>query len=171
MSDTWTIFIQISLVMPECINLILLLMAIYGMHHGIEIGHPLYAILFLNLIIALCFTLFDIVGFVFLPADKFMTLTNTNSGLSLFFHCTSWCITSIIRYIYIAHDDWIHSTIPSHKNQCRAAFVLAFIMSLFFAFPMYGYALFLGKCSIITQCFDFKGQENVLLHKIAFSYN
>jgi hypothetical protein len=96
--------------------------------------------------VALFFTMIDIIAFVFLTADKFMTLTNTNIGLSLLFHCTSWCITSIVRYIYIAHNDWIHRKIPSHKKQCRAAFVMAFTMSLSLAFPVYGYALFLGKC-------------------------
>ena len=51
------------LIVPEYFNLIVLIVGVYGMYQGIEITHPLYAILFVNLIVPLCFTSMDLVMF------------------------------------------------------------------------------------------------------------
>jgi hypothetical protein len=42
---------------------------------------------------------------------------NLGSGLSLDFHVTSWCVTSVIRYVYIEHDEWIHGRVPDVRRQ------------------------------------------------------
>jgi len=42
--------LKLLLVLPDHANLILLLFAVYGMYQGIEIRHPLYSVLFMNLI-------------------------------------------------------------------------------------------------------------------------
>jgi hypothetical protein len=131
----------------EYLNLIFLLLGLYGMYQGVEIQHPLYAILFLNLSVALFFTALDTIAFNFIPSDKFLTLSNTISGLSLFFHCTCWCMTSIIRYIYIFHDNWIQDFMPSHKRQCHSAFALSILFSVGLSVPVYGYAFYLGMIS------------------------
>jgi hypothetical protein len=39
-------------VLPDCANVTVLLIGLYGMYQGIEVQHPLYAVLFLNLAVS-----------------------------------------------------------------------------------------------------------------------
>jgi hypothetical protein len=138
-------FIHTCLFVSELFNLVILLCAIYGMQQGIETQHPLYAVLFLNLLVPAAFTIVDIVGFPFFPLEKYFKLINANSSLSLFFHCTSWCVTSVIRFVYIEYEERIHKFMPSVKSQCVVAVAFAVVAFPFFAFPSFCYALYLGK--------------------------
>jgi len=56
-------------------------------------------------------------------------------------------MTSIIRYIYIFHDNWIQDFMPSHKRQCHSAFALSILFSVGLSVPVYGYAFYLGMIS------------------------
>jgi hypothetical protein len=93
----------------------------------------------------LLFTLLDLIAFFFLSSDIFVSISNANSGFTLFFHCTCWCVTSIIHYLHICHDIWIHKVIPSHQHQCFLAFGFSFVLFLTLSFPPIGYAMYLGK--------------------------
>ena len=130
---------------PEYFNFVILLFAVYGMYHGIEIQHPLYAILFLNLIVPLCFTVIDMIAFVFISSNSFMVLSKACSGCSIFFHCTAWCLSSIIRYIYIVSPDWIDNLLPNARSQCYLTFGAAFIFFVSLSAPVFSYAKYLGK--------------------------
>jgi hypothetical protein len=103
---------------PEYVNFPFLLVTIFGMYQGIEIRHPLYAVLFLNLVVAFATTVTHIVGFTVLHIDKFVIVSNLLNSQSLYYHCTSWCVTSVIRYVYIFHEEWIHNLIPSSNMKC-----------------------------------------------------
>ncbi len=85
------------LIVPETINIWLLLIGIYGMYQGIQIIHPIYAVLFLNLLVQFVSSGISLVAFPVLESDKFVRLSNGNNSLSLLFHCTAWCVTSILR--------------------------------------------------------------------------
>ena len=113
-----SLILQYSLIVPEYVNFPFLLVTIFGMYQGIEIRHPLYAVLFLNLIVAFATTVTHIVGFTVLPIDKFVIVSNLLNSQSLYYHCTSWCVTSVIRYVYIFHEEWIHNLIPSSNMKC-----------------------------------------------------
>ena len=145
-SEIWTVFFEVALIGPECLNFVFLALGLYEMYNGIEIKHPLYATVYLNLIVALLFTLIDLTALIFLSVDKFVTLSKTTGGFSLFFHCSTWCISSGIRYIYIFHDDWIHRVIPVQQNQSYFAFGFSFILFLSLLLPPYGYSMYLGNC-------------------------
>jgi len=144
-NETLIVILQTAMIVPEYFNLVFLLLGIYGMYQGIEIQHPLYAMIFLNLIVALFFTLLDLAVFFFLSTDRFVSILNASSTVALFFHCTCWCVTSIIRYLYIVHENWIHIVVPSHQKQCFLAFGLTFILFFTLTVPPFGYARFLGK--------------------------
>ena len=144
-----TLVLHAALIVPDCVNSILLSLSIYGMYRGIEIQHPLYAILFLNLLIGLLLTLLDVIAFTVIPTERFIILSNSSSSLALLFHCTCWCLTSIIRYVYIIHENWIHNLIPNPKYQCYAAFALAFATAFTLSMPLFGYSIFLGKLFVI----------------------
>ena len=143
--DHWPMELQATLVAPEYLNFFVLLLAVYGMYQGVEIKHPLYAVLFLNLIIPLCFTVIDMIGFVFLTSSKYITLSNTNSVFCIYLHCICWCLASIIRYIYIIYPDWINNLTPSVRTQYFATYTIAFILTFLLSAPMYSYAMYLGK--------------------------
>ena len=143
--DDWPMVLQATLVAPEYLNFFVLLLAVYGMYQRVEIHHPLYAVLFLNLIIPLCFSLIDMIGFMFLTPNKYITLSNTNSVFCIYLHCTCWCVTSIIRYIYIIYPDWINNLTPSARIQFFATYTMVLILTFLLSAPMYSYAIYLGK--------------------------
>ena len=138
-------FLQLILVLPEYASLIFLLCTIYGMFQGIEIIHPLYTVLFLNLLVSLLSTVVNIVAFSFLSIEKYFIVTNLSNSQSSYFHCTSWCITSIIRYIYIFHSDWIHRMIPSARLKCILATVISFTYSFMQCSPTFAVVISYGK--------------------------
>ena len=111
------------LVAPEFVNLIFLIIGIYGMQKGIEISHPLYAILFLNLITSLAVTLINISAFPFTQSEQYVIVSNSMNGSSLVFHCNCWCVTSIMRYLYIVH-------VPIFTNVLRATFTFIDLESI-----------------------------------------
>ena len=54
---------KIGLVFPEFCNCLLLGIGLYEMYQGIEIGHPVYAILFSNLLVAFICSFIGIIAF------------------------------------------------------------------------------------------------------------
>ena len=60
------------LVVPEFVNFILLTIGLLEMYQGIEIGHPIYAILFANLLVALSSSFLGIVAFFTLKDTTYM---------------------------------------------------------------------------------------------------
>ena len=64
--------LTIFFLIPELLNVLLLGLGVYEMHEGIEIGHPVYALLFANLVVALISSLLGLVSFLALTDDKFV---------------------------------------------------------------------------------------------------
>ena len=143
--DNLIAILQHLLIIPECFSAFVLSLGIYGMYSGIEIRHPLYTILFINLLVPLFFTIVDLAAFPFISTEKFIVLTNTNHTLSLFFHCNSWCLTSILRYIYIVFNDWINQRVPNEKVLCAIACIFPFVSYSLLAVPPFCYAHYLGQ--------------------------
>ena len=147
------IFLQLILVLPECVCLVFLFCGIYGMFQGIEIIHPLYTVLFLNLLVSLLSTVVNIAAFSFLSIEKYFMVTNVSNSQSIYFHCTSWCITSIIRYIYISHNDWIHKMIPSSRLKCILAIIVSLAYSVMQSSPTFAVIISYGKhCKHCKHC-------------------
>jgi hypothetical protein len=93
----------------------------------------------------LLYTAGTIVAFSFVPIQHYLKLSSAVNALSLYFHCTAWCVTSFLRYLYIDHEDLIQSVIPSLQRQSIIAVALTLIAYPCFAFPSFGYALSLGE--------------------------
>ena len=91
------------------------------------------------------FSAVDIVIFGFVTTKQYLLLSNALIALSLYFHCTAWLVTSLFRFIYIEHEEWIHMLIPSVKKQAVVAVCLTLLVYPFFGFPPYGFAMTLGK--------------------------
>ena len=133
------------LVLPEFFNFSFLIVGVFGLHQGTEIIHPIYANLFINLLFSLTATIINILAFPFIESNHYVPLSTGGNGLSVEFHCSCWCVTSCICYIYILHDEWIFSVIPNIKVQCYLSIAATF--GLFFAiqFPVYGFAISNGE--------------------------
>jgi hypothetical protein len=98
----------------ELFNIILLLACTCLIYSGIEISHPVYAVLFCNLVIALISSFINSMIFPFVKNIDFINLVNGNSVACFLFHCSSWCILSVLRYLYIIHKSWIDEKFPEH---------------------------------------------------------
>lgn len=104
---------------PVCLEVgssILLLLGIHQMYVGIEINHPVYGILFGNLMFALVSSLINIFVFPFLTNFKYSALVNANITIYFLFHDSCWCVLSVLRYFYIIHKNWLHDKFPEAKT-------------------------------------------------------
>jgi len=152
--------LQILCVMPEYFNLFFLSCGLYGMYQGIDILHPLYAVLFLNLVASLLTTMLDITAFFFVLTVHYILFSNVINSLSLLFHCTSWCVTSVLRFVYIIYGDWFNNLIPSQKHQWTSAVIMTCALTAILSVPSFSVAIFYGKSffwilsvSLFTICF------------------
>ena len=60
------------LIVPEFCNFGLLGVGLLEMYHGIEIGHPIYAILFVNLLVAFSSSFLGILSYFYLNDSLFI---------------------------------------------------------------------------------------------------
>ena len=139
----------IPMVIPEFASLICLLSGIYGMFQGIEVCHPIYAVLFTNLVSALLSTILNLVLFTNLEIETYVRFANASNGWYLVFHCNAWCITSILRYLYIFHNDWIDKKFPCQKKLAQLAAFFAFLSYFILISPLVSISITLGKLQSI----------------------
>jgi hypothetical protein len=105
----------VMVVIPVCLELVNIMMLTAGMcllYLGIEISHPIYGILFSNLIVTTISSLINVLVFPFVKTIQYNTLVNGNNAACLNFHCCCWCILSVLRYLYIIHKPWLDKTFP-----------------------------------------------------------
>jgi hypothetical protein len=102
----------VTAVVPEVLGLSLLSIGIYGMYCTIEISHPIYALLFINLIFPVVATVMSLMALAFLPFGQWVRLSLFFNCFSLLFHMTSWSVISVLRYIFIEHQEWLNNKWP-----------------------------------------------------------
>ena len=145
--------LPVLLVIPDYFNLLFLLAAVLFMYHGVEISHPLYFILFVNLVIPLFASVTNICTYKIISTEKYLMLTSSLSGFCLKFHCNCWLVTSILRYIYIVNENWIHNKIPSFKHQCIVALVATLLFLVTLTAPLMVYGFSIGKKQVKYICY------------------
>ena len=67
----------------DIVNLLLLILGIYGMYNGIEICHPLYMVLFINLVQATISTAANLFFFPFIAFDQYIKVWHLNHHLHI----------------------------------------------------------------------------------------
>jgi hypothetical protein len=115
------------LVFPELINILVLSTGLLQMYNRIEIGHPIFKILFCNLAVTLASSLLNVVTYPINKTIRYSTLVNSNNAFCLMFHCSSWCILSVLRYIYIDHSNWLHKKFPDPSKVGILAIMAVFL--------------------------------------------
>jgi hypothetical protein len=135
------LFVQMS---PGIINTLLLTVGLCQMYVGIEIAHPVYAVLFSNLTVTLLSSLIDVFVFPFITILKYAVLVIGNNVTCFLFHCCSWCVLSFLRFLYIVNPDWLHNKFPNAKTLCILAIFSQFSIFLFSYGIVLGTAMYFG---------------------------
>jgi hypothetical protein len=100
----------------EIIGCLILVVMSYLIYKRIEIGHPVYAVIFCDLTGTLASYLINTVILPFVSRSQYLRLVNVNNFFGLVFHCSCWCILSILRYLYIVKKPWLDKTFPELAN-------------------------------------------------------
>jgi hypothetical protein len=133
------------LVVPEFVNILFLFAGAFGMYKGVEIQHPIYAVLFADMIVPIISSCINIISFPFTPVLMYVFSSNFSTVICLNFHCTCWCATSIIRYIYIVHENWLQRVLPNIRSQCCTAYITTVLSAVCCTIPMFAYGRSLGE--------------------------
>lgn len=119
------------IIVSNIINIVLVLVSIHQMYHGIEISHPIYCILFSNLVSALFASLSDIIILTLESGLTTPIIVKASAVFMILFHHWSWCIISFLRYLYIVQRNWLHEKFPEPWKITIIAMVAVY--TLFFA--------------------------------------
>ena len=137
-------FVQPVLVIVESVNTLLLAAGLILMFRGIEIGHPVYSILFCDLLATFFSSLLNAWVIPFVTSYPYYILANANSLSGLLLHCSFWCVLSILRYMYIINKTWIEETFPKMWKLFMWSLLTAVIMYLVIFSTMFGIAVYFG---------------------------
>jgi hypothetical protein len=119
-------------VVLELLSSALLFSVIYYTYKGIEIRHPVYAILFCDLIVALASSLTNAVIIPLVPSMyTYTSLANGSNMFCLVFHSCCWCILSIQRYLYITKKTWLEQKFPEPSGLLKVSLLSLIILVTF----------------------------------------
>jgi len=108
------------------LNTILLSIGILQIYNGIEIEHPVFRVLFCNLIAAFLSSAVNVIAYPFKKDVKYSTVINGSNYFGLLFHCCCWLIVSLLRFAYIIHKEWLFTKFPDQKTLNRLAVASVF---------------------------------------------
>jgi hypothetical protein len=129
-------------VVLEILNSVVLFTVAYHIYKGIEVRHPVYALIFGDILVALASSLTNVLVFPFVKTYRYTSLSKGNNIFCLFFHCCSWSVLSVLRYMYIINKNWLEQTFPDPSSLRKVSFLALFILITinvltFFATTMY----------------------------------
>jgi len=93
---------------------------------------------------ALISSIVNIASWLNLDLEMFIRISNVSNALSIFFHCQSWCISSVLRFLYIKHSNWIDENYPDQKKLRNHGIIGLVITYLLLVSPVLVYLLYLG---------------------------
>ena len=109
--------IIVGQVILETLSIIILFLGACFVFRGTEISHPVYGIIFCDLLVCLTFSLINTMVWSFSFKSKWFTAVAR--GCSLFclqFHCCCWCVLSVLRYMFVLHKDWMDEMFQKGKT-------------------------------------------------------
>jgi hypothetical protein len=86
---------------PEVVALITLAVAAYVMYRGVDISHPVYAILFSNLVFPFCTSGAIVTVSFVLDVNTWKIVSSVANMISMMYHHTCWAVLSGIRYMLV----------------------------------------------------------------------
>ena len=148
---------------PICVeinNSFFLLIGICQMYCGIEIRHPVYGILFGNLIIALASSLLNIFVFPYLSDFTYSTLVNGNNVTYFVFYLSCWLILSVLRYAYVIKPHWLHEKFPEPRTLLLLSYIGVLSVFTFFYATVLGTLMGFGWPSI--KLFNMRTKHKII---------
>jgi hypothetical protein len=137
--------VNVVLLLPEYANLLLFIAGIFGMYNGVEISHPIFSVLFANLVMGLVSTILNISGYIFFSLEQYLNFSSGCNGIFVSFHCSVWCVTSILRFIYVLHIGWIDKRFPNQNKLTAISVASVYLLFAILVLPVAGTAISLGK--------------------------
>ena len=132
-------------VILEIISSVVLFTGTYLVYKEIEIRHPVYAVIFCDLLVSLVSSVISIAIFPFsIGAFRYTAASNLISLLCLHFHCCCWSILSVLRYLYINHPHWLDETFPEFKGLLGVSFSALGILFTINVTSITGTAIYFG---------------------------
>jgi hypothetical protein len=124
--------LSILTLLTELVSLPVLAGAILIMFQGVEINHPVYSVLFDNLIFSFFITAITIISAFASNIKIFLNVSAFGNMISLLHHHSSWMVLSGLRYAYIVKPDWLHSTWPDVKRLRNMSVAIVYIFLIVF---------------------------------------
>jgi hypothetical protein len=100
----------------ETLNFVALSTLLVGYYKGIEIGHPIFSVIFLNLIVPTACSFANFIALPLLPLVNAYITSMLLNIFSLVFHLTSWSVVSVLRYVLIVYKDWVNQRWPDLRR-------------------------------------------------------
>jgi hypothetical protein len=111
-SDDFSTSFQILIVSVEIIEWPILLLGVLGMFFGLEISHPVYSVLFCNLLTSFICSSLNIVMLLSVSYRTFANFAILANYACNVFHCCCWCVISILRYLILVKRNWTNNRYP-----------------------------------------------------------
>jgi hypothetical protein len=115
-------------VILELLSSVVIYIVVYKVYKEIEISHPVYAIIFCNLITSLLSSGLNSLIFPFISSFRYTSLVNGNNIACLHFHFCCWCILSILRYMYIIKKDWLDENFSDPAKLLKISMFALFML-------------------------------------------
>ena len=138
------LFVDVGVLLPEVAALPIFSAAIFMLHRGVEIDHPVFRVILNNLVFQLTMTVVVIIGQLTISIRKSAMLVSEFVNLAgLLFHQSTWTILSCLRYAYIVKPDWLHSKYPDVGKLRKLSQASAFFYFILILVTML--AIYLGS--------------------------
>jgi len=112
-ANTQVILTTVVVIIVDCFGIGLIIYCMRKMYLGIEIGHPIYATLFCNLVTVLAVCITEILILPFLKNIRFETFVKSSAAYYGVFQGVILLVLSVLRYLYICHNVWLHEHFPN----------------------------------------------------------
>ena len=126
--DTWNESMNASVILSELTGFFLLGFGLLGMFNGIEIGHPVYAVLFSNICFNFSTTFFNLILLIVMPFKAWVRATIFTNYLGMLYHNT-WYVQDIFQGFFLKLILSPRTVVIASQIFCRyipTAFVLKF---------------------------------------------
>ena len=97
----WTPGKCLLVLLPEFFALPIFAISIYAMNRGVEVDHPIYSVLFFNLVFPTFATLVIVSTSFFVNVNSWKTISSVVNLISLLYHHSSWAVLSALRYAMV----------------------------------------------------------------------
>ena len=126
--------VDIGVILPEVLAIPILTISVSVMYHGVEIAHPVFRLLFNNLIFAFVSSAIILSAAPIVDGRNLLLISEFGNLISLLFHHSTWMVLSCLRFAYIVKSDWLHSKCPDvnrlrNISQIAVALSFSFILS------------------------------------------